>query len=418
DYSIIAVVGENMRRTPGIAGKFFSALGDNNINISAIAQGSSELNISAVISKNDELKALNVIHQKFFYSNKSEIIHLYLAGFGLVGSTLIELIHKNPDLHHRFRLQGIINSKKMIITGGEINSDSIKASLAHEGEAADLKKFIDKIRSFNYENSVFVDCTASEIVADMYGKILESGINIVAANKTATTKNYEYYSFLKTTAQKNRKKFLFETNVGAALPVISTMNDLIRAGDKIIKIEGVLSGTLSYIFNNLSSKSKFSKLVRQARELGYTEPDPRDDLNGRDAARKLLILIREAHNVFEMEQIKVQNLVPAKYRRIPSVHEFIKRLPELDDYFERMYINAQKKNCVLRYISTYADGNASVQLRAVDKKHPFYNLSGTENIIAYYTDFYNTAPQVINGPGAGPVITGVGIISDMFKIFG
>jgi aspartokinase/homoserine dehydrogenase 1 len=418
DYSIIAVVGENMRNTPGIAAKFFGALGDNKINISAIAQGSSELNISAVISKNDELNALNVIHHKFFYSGRPESIHLYLAGYGSVGSQLINLIQKNKDLYHRIRLHGVINSTKMLIKAKEISTENLKKELAEEGVPADMTGFIEKIKSINYQNSVFVDCTSNENVADIYGKILENGINVVAANKKATTKSYSYYSYLKETALKNGKRFLYETNVGAALPVISTMNDLKRAGDNIIKIEGVLSGTLSFIFNNLSFKKKFSQLIKEAKGLGYTEPDPREDLSGMDAARKLLILIREAGFKFEMNEIKVENLVPDKYRKIASAGDFMKRVSELDDYFEKKYASANEKDCVLRYIAHFSDGKATVRLQEVDKKHPFYNLSGTENIIAYYTDYYNTAPQVINGPGAGPVITAVGIISDIFKIFG
>ncbi len=278
DFSVIAVVGKHMRNTVGIAGKFFSALGDNYINISAIAQGSSELNISAVISAKDELKALNVIHHKFFSAGKPEPIHLYLAGYGSVGSELVGLIKSNPDLYHRIRLHGVINSRKMIIGEKEIISDNLANELSEQGKQADLKYFIDKIKSIKYRNSVFVDCTASDATAELYLDILKKGINIVAANKRATTRSYSYYSDLKETAAKNNLKFLYETNVAAALPVISTMNDLKRAGDKIIKIEGVLSGTLSFLFNNMTSEKKFSRILREAKEKGYSEPDVREDL--------------------------------------------------------------------------------------------------------------------------------------------
>jgi aspartokinase/homoserine dehydrogenase 1 len=418
DFSIIAVVGKQMRNTAGIAGKFFSALGDNFINISAIAQGSSELNISAVISRKDELKALNVIHHKFFSSGKPEPIHLYLAGYGLVGSELINLIKSNQDLYHRIRLYGLINSRKMIVGEKEIISDKLAKELSDKGEPANLNLFIAKIKDINYRNSVFVDCTASDQTAELYYDILNLGIHIVAANKRATTKSYSYYSSLKESALRNNVKFLYETNVAAALPVISTMNDLKRAGDRIIKIEGVLSGTLSFLFNNLSSDKKFSRIMKEAKDKGYAEPDVREDLKGTDSARKILILIREAGFKMELSDIKVENLVPPEYRETLSAEEFLKRLPELDIIFETLYKKALDKECRLRYIASFSNGKAEVALMEVNKNHPFYNLSGTENVIAYYTDYYKTAPQVINGPGAGTQLTSVGIISDIFKIFG
>jgi aspartokinase/homoserine dehydrogenase 1 len=418
DFSVIAVVGKHMRNTLGIAGKFFSALGDNFINISAIAQGSSELNISAVISRKDELKALNVIHHKFFSSGKPEPIHLFLAGYGSVGSELVNLINSNQDLYHRIRLHGIINTRKMLIGPKEISINSLPKELMERGEIADLNGFVDRIKTINYNNSVFVDCTASDETAEIYDDILNKGINIVAANKRATTKSYPYYLRLKESAVKNKVKFLYETNVAAALPVISTMNDLKRAGDKIIKIEGVLSGTLSFLFNNISPSKKFSRVLKEAKEKGYTEPDVRDDLKGTDSARKILVLIREAGFKLELTDIKVENLVPPEYRKIVSSEEFMKRLPELDDHFDKILNQALSKKCRLRYIASFNDGIAEVKLKEVDEMHPFYNLSGTENVIAYYTEYYNTAPQVINGPGAGTQLTSVGIISDIFKIFG
>jgi aspartokinase/homoserine dehydrogenase 1 len=418
DFSVIAVVGKHMRNTLGIAGKFFSALGDNFINISAIAQGSSELNISAVISRKDELKALNVIHHKFFSSGKPEPIHLFLAGYGSVGSELVNLINSNQDLYHRIRLHGIINTKKMLIGEKEISINTLRKELMENGEIADLNGFVDRIKAINYNNSVFVDCTASDETAEIYDDILNKGINIVAANKRATTKSYPYYLRLKESAVKNKVKFLYETNVAAALPVISTMNDLKRAGDKIIKIEGVLSGTLSFLFNNISPSKKFSRVLKEAKEKGYTEPDVRDDLKGTDSARKILVLIREAGFKLELTDIKVENLVPPEYRKIVSSEEFMKRLPELDDHFDKILNQALSKKCRLRYIASFNDGIAEVKLKEVDEMHPFYNLSGTENVIAYYTEYYNTAPQVINGPGAGTQLTSVGIISDIFKIFG
>jgi aspartokinase/homoserine dehydrogenase 1 len=418
EFSVIAVVGKHMRNTLGIAGKFFSALGDNFINISAIAQGSSELNISAVISRKDELKALNVIHHKFFSSGKPEPIHLFLAGYGSVGSELVNLINSNQDLYHRIRLHGIINTKKMLIGEKEISINHLPKELQAKGETADLNVFVNRIKSINYKNSVFVDCTASDATAEIYVDILNKGINIVAANKRAVTKSYSYYSALKESSVKNNVKFLYETNVAAALPVISTMNDLKRAGDKIIKIEGVLSGTLSFLFNNMSPAKKFSRILKEAKEKGYTEPDVRDDLKGTDSARKILVLIREAGFKLELVDITVENLVPAEYRKIVSSEEFMKRLPELDDHFDKILNHALANKCRLRYIASFNDGVAEVKLKEVDESHPFYNLSGTENVIAYYTEYYNTAPQVINGPGAGTQLTSVGIISDIFKIFG
>ncbi|MCW8848414.1 MAG: bifunctional aspartate kinase/homoserine dehydrogenase I [Melioribacteraceae bacterium] len=420
NLSIVAVVGEDMRHTPGISGKVFNALGKNGINIIAIAQGSSELNISFVI-KNDELtKALNVLHDSLFLAQR-KIYNVFLVGVGLVGKALINyIINKTDFLKNEksieIRIVGIANSKKMIINKEGIDLTSCLALLASSKNKSNIKNFVSQMKELNLANSIFVDCTATEVAIPYYQSILDSSISITTPNKIANTKDYAFYNDLKATAKKKNVKFLYSTNVGAGLPIISTIADLISSGEKIIKIEGVLSGTLSYLFNSFVGDINFSDLVMTAKENGYTEPDPRDDLNGLDVARKMLILIRETGIKFELDQIKVESLVPQKARKNKSISEFFKILKNADGEISERKSKAEMNESVLRYIAKYEKGKATVQLMEVDKSHPFYNLKGNDNIVAITSENYSTQPLIIRGRGAGADFTASGIFADILRI--
>jgi len=419
DLSIIAVVGENMSKVPGTSGKVFSALGKNGINVKAIAQGSSELNISIVIDKKHEEKAINVIHDALFFS-KMKTLNLFIVGPGLVGSTLLKQIKEQSQQlantqNLKLQIIGLANSKKFIIEKEGINLSDWKEKLkkANDGE---LTEFLKKIKELNLENSVFVDCTSSEIVAKSYSELLKSSISVVTPNKKAQSSNIKNYLNLARTAAKSNAKFLYETNVGAGLPVIKTLHDLQLSGDRIQKIEAILSGTLSYIFNTFDNKIPFSELIKKAQEKGYTEPDPRDDLNGMDVARKILILARETGHLLELEDVQVENLVPQDCRDTKSIKEFYEKLKKYDQNFLEKYENAHKENKRLRYIASLEDGQAKVELKALDQNHPFYNLSGTDNVIAYTSKYYKDCPLVVKGPGAGADVTAAGILADIIRI--
>lgn len=419
DLSIIAVVGENMHNTPGMAGKLFRALGKNGINIAAIAQGSSELNISTVIKQVDEIKALNAIHDAFFLSG-NKTLHLFMIGAGQIGSTLINQIREQADFlsqNHslEFKLAGIGNSKKMHFNENGIDLKDWQKSLEN-GEQMDHKLFAKKIIDLNLPNSIFIDCTASEQVPEIYPEILSQSISIVTPNKKANSGSCKNYKDLKTAAREANVKFLYETNVGAGLPVISTLNDLLISGDKIIKIEAVLSGTLSYIFNTFGGAKSFSETVLEAKNKGYTEPDPRDDLNGLDVGRKLLILARESGLEAEMEEIKIENLIPENCRQVSNIEEFFKKLKENDPQFNEIQAKAAKANQKLRYIGTIENGKAQVSLQSVDQNHPFYSLSGSDNIISFTTNRYKDRPLVVKGPGAGAEVTAAGVFADILRI--
>lgn len=418
--SVIAVVGENMRNTPGIAGKVFLSLGKNGININAIAQGSSELNISAVISKNDEAKALNAIHDAFFLSEYKSI-NLFVVGTGLIGRTLFKQIQNQlefleKELKIEIKIRAVANSRKLIFDSDGLYINEWEKRLDSSSEKMDLNLFVKRMINLNLPNSIFVDCTSSEVLLTKYLEILRSSISIVTPNKKANSSNYEFYQELKHTAPKYNVKFLYETNVGAGLPVISTLHDLVTSGDKVLKIEGVLSGTLSYIFNTFDGTKSFSELVRDAREKGFTEPDPRDDLNGLDVARKLLILVREAGYKLELDEIKIESLIPEGIPMNTTVDEFFNDLKEFDNTYEVLRSNAEKENRVLRYIAKYEDGKADVSLHAVDHLHPFYSLHSNDNIIAFKTVYYCERPIVIQGPGAGADVTSGGIFADIIRI--
>jgi len=420
NLSIVAIVGENMKDTPGISGKLFSALGKNNVNVIAIAQGSSELNLSVVIEQVNLSKALNALHESFFLSD-IKTINVFVVGLGLIGNTLLKQIQKQSAHLQKANLiklnvVGIANTKKMLFAEGGISLSSWKEKLDDKGEKASMKAFVDRIKKLNLQNSVFIDNTSSSEVVAFYEDILESRVSIVTPNKVANSSPYKNYKKLHSIAFKNSVKFLYETNVGAGLPVINTLQDLLLSGDKVIRIEGVLSGTLSYIFNTYKGDKKFSDVVKEAKEKGYTEPDPRDDLNGKDVARKILILSREAGYELEFDDIKVENILPMPCVKAKTVEEFFVQLEKHNDVFAKRRMEAEKKGKVLRFIAKMENGKAAITLEAVDASHPFYSLSGSDNMISYTTERYKDRPVVIKGPGAGAEVTAAGVFADIIRI--
>lgn len=419
DLSIIAIVGENMRHTPGISAKLFSALGKNGINISAIAQGSSELNISTVISKADENKALNAIHDAFFLSG-TKTLNLFLFGCGQIGSTVLRQISEQKEFLQNeksleMKIIGLANSKKMLFSNEGISLKEWKKSL-DSGEPSNAESFTTKMIKLNLPNSVFIDCTSNEEITKFYEKILKESISIVTPNKKANSSDLKTYQKLKAAAKKSNIKFLYETNVGAGLPIINTLQDLLYSGDKIIKIEAVLSGTLSYIFNSFTGEKAFSEIVLEAQKKGYTEPDPRDDLNGLDVARKLLILSREIGLPLEMQDISVENLVPEDCRQTANIEDFFSKLKSHDSDYTAKQSSAAKKGERLCYIAKIKNNKASVNLHSINKNHPFYSLSGSDNIISFTTNRYLERPLVIKGPGAGAEVTAAGVFADVIRI--
>lgn len=420
ELSIIAIVGEGMRHQRGLAGRLFQTLGRNGINIVAIAQGSSELNVSAVISQRDEIKALNAVHAAFFAPER-RTINIFQVGVGLIGSALLEQIHEQKDSLARehgyaIRVVGIANTRTFAFSPKGINTSSWRKALEKSRTKMNVKDFVEAMKKMGLPESVFVDCTASEDVASCYADVLRAGISVVTPNKRANSGTYKQYKELKRHALKHGVKFLYETNVGAGLPVISTINDLTLSGDKIIKIEAILSGTLSYIFNNFSDKKGFSEIVAEARKLGYTEPDPRSDLDGMDVARKILILAREAGFPLEIKDVKVKGLLSPQLQKAKSIVDFFAKLKYEDSAFEKKRAAAEKNGQVLRFIATLEKGKATVSLQAVGKTHPFYSLSGNDNVIAFTTKRYSTTPIVIKGPGAGAKVTAAGVFADILRI--
>lgn len=409
DMSIIAIVGEGMCRLPGIGARLFGTLGEYNINVVATAQGSSEINISVAIDKKDEIKALNALHNRFFSKTKS--IDVFLVGVGNVGGTLLKQIAQSELYNNGINIRGIANSKKMIL--GDVPIENWKEELTKSGKQTDIKKIIDFMEN-NYKKNIFVDCTASEDVAKFYKEILVKKYSIVTPNKIGNTKSIREYEDIR--AMTNHKyKFLYETNVGAGLPVINTLRHLVETGDNIIKIEGVLSGTISYIFNNMNGK-KFSEIVKDAYEKGYTEPDPREDLNGKDVARKILILAREAGAKIELDDINIKNLIPNECRDVKDVDKFFTKLESADDTYRKLVDEAEKDKKIVRYIATFENNKAKVDIEQVGEEHPFYFMSGTDNIVSFTTERYKDRPLVIKGPGAGAEVTAAGIFSDLIRL--
>jgi aspartokinase/homoserine dehydrogenase 1 len=418
--AIVAIVGENMKHNPGTSGRMFNALGKNGINIIAIAQGSSELNISTVVQESDIGKALNVLHEAFFLSDR-KVLNLFLVGTGLIGKSLVKMIADqfaklSKENLLEINLIGVANSKKMLFDEMGLKLDSCVDTMKREGETMEMQAFLDRIRELNLSNSIFVDCTSSETVTDSYEAILSANISIVTPNKKANSGPLQKYRTLKSIAFKRGIKFLYETNVGAGLPVINTMNDLLLSGDKVVRIEAVLSGTLNFIFSGFTEGKRFSEVVKEAKEKGYTEPDPRDDLNGMDVARKTLILAREAGVPLEISDIQVENLVPEDCRKAGTLEEFFICLAKHDDQFEALRKQAMSKKEKLRYRSVLENGKTSIQLASVGELHPFYSLAGSDNIILLTTERYHERPMVIRGPGAGAEVTAAGVFADIIRI--
>jgi aspartokinase/homoserine dehydrogenase 1 len=417
--SIVAIVGDNMKNHQGISGKMFSALGKNNVNIRAIAQGASERNISAAIDKKDVKKALNTLHERFF-EVKTKQINLFIAGVGNVGERIIEQINQQSEfvkeqLHVNLRIVGLSNSRKMVFDENGIKLNSWKDQL-ETGIEASLDGFLTMAKKLNLRNSVFVDITANEDVANMYGRYLRENIAIVACNKIAVSNDYDNYFELKQLSRKYNVPFLYETNVGAGLPVIDTLNHLITSGDRVHSIQAVLSGSLNFVFNNFNSNNRFHDIVKQAQEEGYTEPDPRIDLSGIDVARKILILARESGTQMNLEDINCANFLTEAAMNAVTVPEFFETLKQDEDYYQGLYASADKNNCQLKFVAEFSDGKAKVGLKEIPQGHPFYNLKGKDNIVMFYTNRYPENPLIIKGAGAGADVTASGLFADIIRI--
>jgi bifunctional aspartokinase / homoserine dehydrogenase 1 len=417
ELSIIALVGDHMKSHPGVSGKMFGALGRNGVNVRAIAQGSSERNISAVVAAGDVKKAINILHEEFFTTTYKQV-NLFITGTGNVGSRLLaQLKQQQQYLQEYLRLQvrviGLANSKKMIFREEGIDLTSWKQSLA-EGLPMDLAGWIDSVASRNLRNAVFVDVTANNEVAASYDRFFQKSISVVACNKVACSSPYGYYKKLKELAREYNSLFLFETNVGAGLPVIGTLNDLLRSGDKVNRIEAVLSGTLNFVFNNYNGRRPFAEVVRQAQDEGYTEPDPRLDLSGTDVMRKIMILAREAGEQMEMEDIQNNSFMPASCMQ-GSVDDFYSAMAKEEPHFAKLYAAAVAEGKIIKFVAQYEGGKASVGLQHIDPKRDLYHLYGKDNVVLFYTDRYPEQPLVIKGAGAGAEVTASGVFADIIR---
>jgi len=419
DLSVVAIVGENMKKSSGVAGKLFNTIGKNGINIIAIAQGASELNISWVVKNSDLRKTLNVVHEAFFLSENVEV-NIFLLGIGLVGGNLLKQICQQQEKllrekHLNIKLVGVANTKRMLLDREGVAIEGFRERLEHEGTVSGLEAYKQAIIKMNIYNSVFVDCTASNAAAGLYEDLLRSNVAIVTANKVAASSEYDNYLKLKNIAKQKGVKFLFETNVGAGLPIINTLNDLVNAGDKIQKIEAVLSGTLNFIFNTISADIPFSKTIYMAKEQGYSEPDPRIDLSGLDVMRKLMILVRESGYRIEREDVDIKKFIPDAFFE-GSMDDFWKNIPSLDEDFEaRRKVLVSEKKC-WRFVAKYENGKAEVGLREVPQGHPFYDLQGSNNLVMFTTERYHEFPMIIKGYGAGAAVTAAGVFADIIRV--
>lgn len=420
NLSVLAIVGENMKKTPGMSGRLFAALGRNGINVRAIAQGSSEYNISVIIGKEDLAKALNAVHDAFFAELK-KTLHVFNIGTGNIGATLF----KQLENQHEFLLDkndieikvvGISNSRKMLFNTEGVDLNNWSDELAKNGTESDLALFIDRMKALNLPNCVFIDNTASKLPATYYEDIFKSNISIVTCNKIANSGKYEQYKTLRDTAHRHGVDFFYETNVGAGLPIVRVLKDLMLSGDRIVKIEAILSGTISYIFNNFKEDASFYDVVKEAQELGYTEPDPRDDLGGIDFMRKMLILARDAGYAVEAEDVDLGAILPPACLKADTVDSFYTELQQENEYFEAMKKKAANENKVIRYIGKLENGKVSIAIQFVDENHPFYALSGSDNIISFTTERYKERPLVVKGPGAGAEVTAAGVFADLVNV--
>ena len=419
NLSIIAIVGDQMKNHQGISGKMFSTLGRNNINIRAIAQGASERNISAIIAESDVEKALNCLHERFFESENKQI-NLFISGVGNVGKSLINQIEQQKKyikstLNVKLKVIGLSNSKKMVLDKTGINLNDWE-SVLNNGNKSGPIDFFEATKSLNLRNSIFIDITASDMVASSYALYLKQSIAVVACNKIACSSKIENYLELKQLSNKYNVPFLFETNVGAGLPIIDTLKHLINSGDKINTVHAVLSGSLNYIFNNFKKSTTFHDVVKQAQIEGYTEPDPRIDLSGVDVARKLLILARESGEMIDINGIENEAFLPEECMTANSVEAFYETLKSKEVHFQKFFTSAESNQCQLKYVSEYKDGVAKVGLKEIPEGHPFYNLEGKDNIVMFYTNRYKDQPMIIKGAGAGSEVTASGLFADIIRI--
>lgn len=417
DLTIVALVGENMKSHPGISGRMFGAMGRNGVNIRAIAQGSSEKNISAVIATKDVKKAINVLHEEFFETTFKQV-NLFIVGTGNVGKKLFSQLHQQLEflqkhMHLQVNVAGICNSRKMIIDENGIILSEWEEAL-QKSEQADLQQFVNEIIEHNLRNSIFVDITASDTVASVYDQLLRKSVSVVACNKVAASSPYSTYKKLKDLSREYNCHFLFETNVGAGLPIIATLNDLLNSGDRVHRIQAVLSGTLNFVFNNYDGKRKFTDVVRQAQDEGYTEPDPRLDLSGKDVMRKIMILAREAGQKIEMEDISNNSFMPESCMQ-GSVADFYEAMAKEEAHFKKIFDEAVKSGCKLKFVASYNEGKATVGLQHIDPKHDLYHLYGKDNVVLFYTDRYKDQPMVVKGAGAGAEVTASGVFADIMR---
>ncbi len=416
----IAVVGDNMKKHQGISGKLFSSLGSNNINIRAIAQGASERNISIIIDERNTQKALNSIHECFFETQTKEL-NLFITGVGNVGGKLLEQINQQQaylleHLRLKVRVIALANSRKMLLSDIPLDLENWREFLDQSKQTSDRESFFNHIKSLNLRNSIFVDNTANEEIAGEYNRYLEHNIGVVTCNKIACASSLSNYKELKRTARKFGTPFLFETNVGAGLPVIDTLNNLIASGDVIHKIQAILSGSLNFIFNNFTSSTTFASIVQAAQKEGYTEPDPKIDLSGVDVARKILILARESGFEEELASIDNKSFLPQEVLDTKNNEAFFKALEKHESHFQTLLAKASEKNCRLKYVAQLENGKASVGLQEIDPSHDFYNLEGSDNIILFYTNRYKNQPLIVKGAGAGAEVTAGGIFGDIIRI--
>lgn len=419
DLAIIALVGDNMKSHQGLSGKMFSTLGKNNVNIRAIAQGASERNISAVILKEDVKKALNTLHEEFFEENVKQL-NLFVMGVGNVGAKFLNQIltqkkYLKEKLKLSIRVIGISNSRNMVFDEDGIALKNWPELLA-KGQKANKELFFETVKKLNFRNSIFVDNTASQEVSETYNSYLRNSISVVTCNKIACSSEYSNYQELKDLARQYNAPFLFETNVGAGLPIIDTLKHLVASGDKILKIQAVLSGSLNFVFNNFNDTTTFHDIVKQAQEEGYTEPDPTIDLSGVDVMRKILILARESGNVLDIEDIQNDSFLPKESLETNNNEDFFKTLTKHEESFQDMYRKAVEEDSKLKYVAQYENGKASVGLQRIPRGHDFYNLEGSDNIVLFYTERYPDQPMIIKGAGAGADVTASGIFADIVRI--
>jgi aspartokinase/homoserine dehydrogenase 1 len=416
-FSILALVGDNMKEHTGVSGKMFATLGSQGINIHAIAQGSSERNISAIINSKDVRKAVNTLHEEFF-SDGNKQVNVFIIGVGTVGKRLIEQIERQSEflrknLRLNVRVVGLAKSRNKIFDDAGVELPNAEKLLKNAPQM-NISEFTDLILEKNLQNSIFVDVTANAEVVEVYPKLLEKSVSIIACNKIAASSDYVKYQQLKNLSREFGTSFLFETNVGAGLPIINTLNDLMRSGDRINRIEAVLSGTLNFVFNNYDGSRSFSSVVRQAQDEGYTEPDPRLDLSGTDVARKILILAREAGFNLEMPDIENKGFLPDSCLQ-GSVEDFYAEMERHESYFRELLENANSQDLSLKYIASFNNGKASVGLQSIDKTHNFANLSGKDNAVLFYTNRYIDLPLVVKGAGAGADVTAAGVFADIIR---